>query len=672
MRRSAVAVCGVAALLVLALVVTAAPGVAANPHGGSPGQLRKQPAGAHCDPIDTTQCLTPFPDDFFTVRDATSPTGRRVHFPADVMPVNSVGVPIDPTDWNRNDGFSPGSEIIVNVPAINLAATGAASITDLARSLDPDAPIVLLDTTTRRRVPYWAELDTWNHDQSTRALVIRPARSFGESHHIVVALRDMKDASGNTIAATPAFQVFRDHRPSVDPAVLTRRKAMDRTFAQLEGAGVRHRSLYLAWDFTVASQQGLSGRMLHMRDDAYAALGAGVPAFRVTSVDENPNSSIARRVQGTFDVPLYLTNGGVPGARMPLDDQGMPIRMGTFHAAFRCLIPASAAAGGTAHPGRGVVYGHGLLGDTDEIEGFAPFLDQYDIVLCATPEIGMASDDLPNVAKVIVDFSSFGSIPDRLQQGMLNMQFLARLLKDPRGFGRDPAFRVGAPAASSIVPNEVFYNGNSQGGIFGGAATAISKEWTRAVLGVPGMNYSELLPRSVDFDPFLALVSATYPDERLHILSVAIIQMLWDRGDPDGYAQHMIRDPYPGTPNHQVLMIEAFGDHQVANISTETEARTIGAFVHQPAIAAGRSNDVTPMWDIPAVPRSPFDGSVLQLWDFGTPAPPIESLPPESPQYGDDPHGAARNVAAVRDEVSLFLDVNGTFVDECGAQPCHP
>ena len=78
MRRSAVAVCGVAALLVLALVATAAPGVAANPHGGPPGQLRRQPDKAHCDPIETTQCLTPFPDDFYTVRDATSPTGRRV------------------------------------------------------------------------------------------------------------------------------------------------------------------------------------------------------------------------------------------------------------------------------------------------------------------------------------------------------------------------------------------------------------------------------------------------------------------------------------------------------------------------------------------------------------------------------------------------------------------
>ncbi len=671
MRRPVVVVNVVVALL-LALIATPEPGGAANPHGGPPGQIRKLPAPGHCDPIDTTQCLTPFPDDFFTVADPTSPTGRRVHFPADVMPVNSSGVSVDPTDWNRNDGFSPGSEIIVNVPGVNLAKTGAAPLTDVARSLAPDAPIVLLDTTTRQRVPYWAELDTWNHDQATRAVVIRPARNFGEADHIVVALRNMRVASGNVIAASPAFQVFRDHRPSFDPAVFTRRQAMDQVFAQLEGAGVRRQSLYLAWDFTVASQQGLSGRMLHMRDDAYAALGSGVPAFQVTTSDENPNPNVARRVQGTFDVPLYLTNDGAPGGRMVLDAKGLPIRTGTFHAAFRCLVPASAAAGGTAHPGRGVVYGHGLLGSTSEIEGFAPFINQYDIVLCATPEIGMASDDVLNVARVIANFSNFGSIPDRLQQGMLNMQFLARLLKDPRGFGNDPAFRFGAPSASAIVPNEVFYNGNSQGGIFGGSATAISKEWTRAVLGVPGMNYSELLPRSVDFDRFLPLLSASYPDDRLHTLIVAMNQMLWDRGEPDGYAQHIISNPYPGTPNHQVLMIEAFGDHQVANISTETEARTIGAFVRQPAIAPGRSNDVTPMWGIPAVPSSPFGGSVLQLWDFGTPAPPVESLPPESPQYGSDPHGAARNVAAVRDEVSLFLQVNGAFVDECGADPCHP
>jgi hypothetical protein len=213
----------------------------------------------------------------------------------------------------------------------------------------------------------------------------------------------------------------------------------------------------------------------------------------------------------------------------------------------------------------------------------------------------------------------------------------------------------------------VFFNGNSQGGIFGGAATAISKEWTRAVLGVPAINYSTLLPRSVDFDPFLPMLRAAYPDPTLHTLGTTFIQILWDRGEPNGYAQHMTNDPYPGTPKHQVLLIEAFGDHQVANIGTETEARTIGAKVHRPVLAPGRSPIKEDVWGVPPVPTSPYKGSVLEVWDFGTPAPPNESLPPRE---GDDPHGAARNVALVREQVSQFLQVDGFFIDGCGNAPC--
>ncbi len=44
----------------------------------------------------------------------------------------------------------------------------------------------------------------------------------------------------------------------------------------------------------------------------------------------------------------------------------------------------------------------------------------------------------------------------------------------------------------------------------GGALTAVSPDFTRAALGVPAMRYSVLLPRSVDFDTFAAvLVPAT-------------------------------------------------------------------------------------------------------------------------------------------------------------------
>ena len=672
----------VSRVALVSAVVVAASALTIAPSAPSRGEVRGTPAGdgvapgsppaGRCDPLDPSRCLLPFPSNFFTVADASSPTGLRLHFTADELPSNVSGVPIDPTDWNRSDGFSPGSLIMTFVPGIDLERTGIAPITDIGRSLAPDAPVVLLDTVTGQRVPYWAELDTWNSDPSTRALVIRPARDFTEGHRIVVALRHMRDAAGKIIPPSAAFTFFRDHRPSTDEGVRARRLSMDRILAELARSGVPPQNLYLAWDFTVASAQGLAGGMLHMRDDAYGQLGDGVPSFTVTHVDEDVSADVLRRVQGTFAVPSYLTGTGAPGSRLVLGPDGLPGRTGTFQAEFRCLIPRSAVdASGGAQPARGIVYGHGLLGRTSEIESFAAFANTYRLVICATPEIGLSSADLGNVLNVLSDLSRFGSIPDRLQQGFLNFQFLARLLKDPRGFASNTAFQVGTPAASAIEPNEVFFNGNSQGGILGGAMTAISKEWTRAVLGVPAINYSELLPRSVDFDPFLPLLSAAYPDQRLHTLGVGLIQILWDRGDSNGYAQHMIHDPYPNTPNHNVLLIEAFGDHQVANIGTETEGRTIGAYVRTPTIAPGRSNDLVPFWGIPGVPSNPFGGSVLELWDFGTPAPPIESVPPESPQYGDDPHGLARNVPAVRDQVSAFLQLDGTFVDVCGPDPCH-
>ena len=105
-------------------------------------------------------CLLPFPDDFYTVHDGSSATGRRVDFPAGDMAANVGHTRIDPTAWNLQDGFSPGSPIVVHVQGIDLAPQRRRPHHQ-HRAPPPrtNAPIVLLDATTGRRVPYWAELD---------------------------------------------------------------------------------------------------------------------------------------------------------------------------------------------------------------------------------------------------------------------------------------------------------------------------------------------------------------------------------------------------------------------------------------------------------------------------------------------------------------------------------
>jgi hypothetical protein len=624
-----------------------------------------------CDPLDSRHCLLPFPSDTFTEPDAGTDTGLHVRLPSEGTPTNREGEQIDTTEWNRNDGFSPGSQILTYVPGIDLARTGAAPITDIAASLSEDAPIVILDVEANERIPYWAELDATVESDANRVLFVHPVKNLREGHRHVVALRRLRGGDGAAIPAGDVFRAYRDRLRTDVPAIEARRERYERVFADLAATGVdRDADLFLAWDFTVASERNLSERVLHMRDDAFASLGDGAPAFTVANVEEGLDDRVARRISGTFQVPLYLTEDGAPGTRMSFGADGLPARNGSFTADFLCIVPHAALAGpgGAAVPARPAVYGHGLLGSEREASAgnVRSMANEHNFVFCATKWIGMSEQDIGNAISILNELGRFPTLADRLQQGLLNALFLGRLMIHPGGLGSHPAFQ-GSDGRSVIDERELYYDGNSQGGIMGGALTAIATDFTRAVLGVPGMNYSVLLHRSVDWDTYNAIYQPAYPDELERTLGLNLIQMLWDRGEANGYALHMTDDPLPGTPAHEVLLHVAFGDHQVANAAAEIEARTIGARIHVPAVTPGRLPDVTPYWGIPPIEAYPYDGSAIVIWDSGAPAPPLVNLPPRE---GEDPHEDPRADPDARVQKSEFLRPDGAVVDVCSGAPC--
>ncbi len=654
-----------AALLAVALLAGGLQGVAQARPSQDDGP---DPHGA-CDFLDPAKCLYPFPNDYFTVRDRSTDTGRSVDLTPDAMPRNAAGVPVDPTEWNRNDGYSPGSAVQTLVPGIDLERTGAAPETDIARSLRASAPIVLVDATSGRRVPYWAELDQSVPDPSRRSVIVRPAVNFREGHRIIVALRRLQDASGATIEPGDAFRSYREGTKTNDAAIEARRPHMEDILRTLDRAGVKHGDLYLAWDFTVASARNLSERMLHIRDDAFDSLEDHAPTFQVTQVENDVDERVARRVTGTFTVPNYLTGDGSAGNRFNTAANGLPERNGDLTAPFICIIPRAALApDGTVHPARPSLYGHGLLGSEREVGAgnVRDMANEHDFAFCATRWIGLSEDDVANAVSILGNLSGFPTLVDRLQQGMLDTLFLGRLMIAEDGFVTNPAFR-GGQNKPVIDTSELFYDGNSQGGIMGGAVTAVAQDWTRAVVGVPAMNYSTLLQRSTDWDTYQAIFNPAYPDPTDSVLAVDLIQMLWDRGEADGYAQHLTRDPYPHTPQHTVLMHEAFGDHQVANIATEVEARAVGARAHRPPLATGRSPTRQPLWGIEGIDSYPYDGSAIVVWDSGAPAPPLGNV---APRDGDDPHGDPRASKEARQQKSEFLKRNGRVVDVCAGKPC--
>src|SRR6476620_240487 len=276
------------------------------------------PVQIGCDPIDPAVCLQPFPNDYFTVADPTTDTGRRVNFDITAMPQNIAGNPIRPDEWNRNDGFSPGSSIITKVPGMEtqqaLQKTGAVPITDVERTYDVKQPVVVLNADTLQRHLIWAEMDANPANSADANLIIRPGVNFDEGGHYIVALRNLKNANGKLIKAQQPFRVYRDRLKSNDAAVEARRPHMERLFSTLQRAGIARKDLYLAWDFTVASERNLSERALAIRDDAFARLG------------EDPDTLADLQVQGS--APQYAVTGttdyapcGTDGCQSGEDDQ---------------------------------------------------------------------------------------------------------------------------------------------------------------------------------------------------------------------------------------------------------------------------------------------------------------------------------------------------------------
>src|SRR5262249_58816791 len=96
---------------------------------------------------------------------------------------------------DRSDGFSPGVPILTVLPGADLTASGVAPITDIGAALNRDAPIVLIDTRTGRRVPCWAGLDATDPDPATRAILIHPAHPLADPTTNGVPLPDLGPAS---------------------------------------------------------------------------------------------------------------------------------------------------------------------------------------------------------------------------------------------------------------------------------------------------------------------------------------------------------------------------------------------------------------------------------------------------------------------------------------------
>ncbi len=608
-------------LALLALLACAAP--TPDSGGDSAAATDLGPRGA-CNPVDGSGCLLPFPSDFLTAEDTGSATGRRVDLDPTGMPVNIDGVTMTPDYFNELDGWSTLGAMMVHLPDASLS--GTIPVTDIGAYADTDARTVVIDTSTGERLPHWVERDAFAAGSGRELLLLRPAVPMRHGTTYVVGIRGLVDDAGTPLDPTPGFRALRDGEGSDDRDLLRQvDRYEDVVFPTLEQAGVARQDLQLAWSFTTTSVEGSLGRSLYLRQQAlsqaekrWADNQAAAYTLDSTSTgDCASGATIGLDLTGHFDAPLYRTDEA-PGSLLTRGDDGLPYENGTTSVPFLLRVPCSVLT--ADQPAPLLQFGHGLLGNRSEAysSSLARLAADNGAVIGAVDWTGMKEDDRKAITLMIIeDPGKFAMIPEGLAQGFVEQQLFTRLVNGP--LAADPLLQVGG--RSVIDPDTSYLYGISQGAVLGGGLGALSLDFDKVVLGVPGTPFTLLLARSEGFYPFLVMLDALYDDPAEVSVIIGLMQHLWDPGEAAGYARFMNAEPLDEqTPPKPVLLLDGIGDAYVPTLGAHIMARAYGA---RNILPANRS-----VWGVDDA-EPPFSGSALLEFDFGVDEP-VEAVPADA------------------------------------------
>lgn len=619
---------------------------------GGDTSLAIEPA---CNPLGEAHCMTPWPSAAFELDDPTTATGRRLAIPDGALPSNRDGVAIDPAAWNAADGFSPSAPLIMAWKS-GVSPDGLPPSDNFDLSLGDASPTVIIDMTTGARVAHFAEIDALGaagrgvgDDQGDRqALILRPAERLAGGHRYAVGIaRRVRAADGSELATPPGFAALRDRRHT-DHALL---EAMRPRFADvldaLDDAGYPADELVVAWDFTVASDDFVQRDVRTARDRAVDALAAHAIGVSIAE-DERGDDEIRRTLTGSFEAPLFLTQGGAiePETRLARDADELPALQGFHRVPFVAIVPRCAYE---THAAPMVVYAHGFLGSARELTGAVQRATAVELcaVMVGIDLRGTSFDDAPAVLRTLAELSRADEVVEVAAQGVVDHVALVRALRTTL------AERVLVDdAGRSVVDAKRVYL-DAQGGAMGATLLAYEPTIARGVLGAGAASYATMLERSADWAPYRAFLAAQYPDALDRVLALGLLQMRWDKVEGAGVA-HVALDGAAGGAAKQVMMQVALGDEQVPNLASDWLARTMGVPVLGPT------------------PRTPWGmtvqmhptGSAMQIFDGGAPRVPAGNVPPRD----RDAHQLIRRSPAARRAMKQFFDT-GALVNAC-LGPC--
>lgn len=386
-----------------------------------------------CDPLVPESCSLPFPNDFWLIKDANNtPMNLALNTNNFPLPKERNISTVNPLEWNALlDGFSPLPCILTFFS--NVSINNCPRLWNISQSIADDTkenvPIIILQASNNKHVPFWVELDHISdtpitHRERNRTLMIWPAERLIDGERYIIGIRNMVTDNGKEVQVSSAFQSLRDSSISNDTSVNFRREWFNnKIFPLLIANGFERHSLQLAWDFTVQSTKSLTSTMIHMRDDAFSRIDDQGVQYRITSIVDNPSSLkyIGRKIKGLMSVPWYL-NDRLPSTSVRIVREWsfnpfMPVFQQMNEIEFEMLIPESISnLSLNSSQIRFLQYGHGLYSSFREIEDeyLRQYSNQYGYILAGVNWLGMCTEDIAVISEIMfLNITNFPAVPDR-------------------------------------------------------------------------------------------------------------------------------------------------------------------------------------------------------------------------------------------------------------------
>ena len=378
----------------------------------------------YCDPLDSTECILPFPSFHYLREDPTTKTGYRVDIDRRVLPLMKGGISwknIPELFISKLDGFSTMAPMLFYLDGMKegheLLATIDNSNTTrnintlqgperIEHSVTSTSVTLLLDVTAMELVYHSAEIDYLDLDRPL--VLVFPSKPLKHNTHYAVAVINATDGNGRRIINSPFMQQQQqregingsgDDDSTMDDDHDLRQRMREQRFngviiPSLEIAAPWFsfskdpESLQLLFDFHTISEESQLGIVRGVRDGTLSKIATKntasstwdwndhIHTILVQEGNCNSNTSfIARTVHAEIDVPWFLETYGRNGRSVGLDTQAVlskhPVTIGK--AKFMVRVPCSlreAAIGGIGGKKLRAImeYGHGLFGSREEVK----------------------------------------------------------------------------------------------------------------------------------------------------------------------------------------------------------------------------------------------------------------------------------------------------------------